>query len=101
MEKTAEVLNTVTGDKLKEIKERHNQLMEERAIVSKKIDNSYVYGKLSDLKYRLEHVDAQIADLEQEAKDYEELLEKIDLGRIKSGIIEKAFEVFKVKLSIG
>lgn len=100
MEKTAEVINLVTEEKLKEIKKRHNQLMEERAIVSKKIDNSYVYGKLSDLKYRLEHVDVQIADLEQEVKDYKELLEKIDLGRIKSGIVEKAFEVFKVKLVI-
>ncbi|MCK4589596.1 MAG: hypothetical protein KAT77_04075 [Nanoarchaeota archaeon] len=100
LEKTMEVIDSVNESKLKEIKEKHNQLMEEKSIVAKKIDNNYIYGKLSDLKYRLEHVDVQIADSEQEVKELEEFLEKIDLDKIKSGIKEKVFEVFRVKLLI-
>jgi len=100
MEKTIEVINKVTEEDLKKIKQAHHQLMDEKSIVSKKIDNSHVYMKLSDLKYRLEHLDTQIADLEQEIRELEELLQKTDLEKIKEAIKEKVFEVFRVKLTI-
>ncbi|MFC1801497.1 hypothetical protein ACFLZB_03455 [Nanoarchaeota archaeon] len=98
-EKTLEVVHQVSENSLREIQHRNNQLQEERVVLNKKIDNNFVSGKLSDLRYRLEHVDTQIADLEQEVKEVEELLSKIDLGKIKDKIVEKVFEVFGVKLS--
>lgn len=100
MEKTIEVINQVTDEKLKKIKQAHYQLMDEKAIISKKIDNSHVYMRLSDLKYRLEHLDTQIADLEQEIRELEELLQKTDLEKIKEAIKEKVFDVFRIKLTI-
>lgn len=100
MEKTLEIIDLVTEEKLKDIKANHNHLMEEKSIISKKIDNSRVYGKLSDLKYRLEHLDVQIADLEQEIKELEDYFSKIDLEKIREGIKEKVFDVFRVRLSV-
>ena len=76
------------------------EFFEEKNILVKKIDNNFIKGKLSDAKYKLEHFDVQIADLEQEVKELEELLEKIDLEKIKQGLKERVFEVFKVKLVI-
>jgi len=99
-EKSLEVIDSVDRVRLGRIQERDKQLKEEKSIAAKKIDNSAVYGKLSDARYKLEHFDTQIADLEQEIKEVEEAFSKIDLEQIKEKIKEKVLEVFRVRLEI-